>query len=199
ASQSVRYFRRRLRAACLRQRRFHRRDERVRVALTQAAAETQTESQSRCAVADAAVDASRRDASRRVASRRKDGLSRAPLALKTEIRGRSVLRPDLRVHARELVCDGLLVDRRGDFLVTCLSNKRGETGLELVERPADGIVDAFVFHLSVSVIAGHADVVVGVFVEAVDADDAFARVRAGGRDVKREPLVVAAETMAVLD
>ena len=102
----------------------------------------------------------------------------APLArrmheLRPRLRPRVLRRLVFRVFPvsmAELIGDRLLVDPLGDFLVSGLFDHHRKPRLELLQSPADGVFYAFVFHLvSRAFAAGGADVIMRVFVEAIEA------------------------------
>src|SRR5438874_13357967 len=99
-----------------------------------------------------------------------------------------------------MIGNRLLVDPLGDFLVSGLFDHRGKPSLELLQSPADGVFHAFVFHLVNGMVAGCADVIVRVFVKAIEAQNSFSLVLWGGRrDVESQPFIAAAEALSVSD
>src|ERR1041384_1492428 len=113
----------------------------------------------------------------------------------------SILRNDLPLQPRELIGNFSLVDLCCNFRVSGLSDHGRKSALELIQGPADRIVDAFVFHLaSRAFTARSAHVIMRVFVKAVEAENSFAFTsRIGGRDVERQAFVAAAEAFSMRD
>ena len=76
-----------------------------------------------------------------------------------------------------MISDRLLVDPLGDFLVSGLFDHRGKPRPELLQSPADGVFYAFVLHLvSRAFAAGGADMIMRVFVKAIEAQNSFSLV-----------------------
>src|SRR4029450_3747411 len=85
--------------------------------------------------------------------------------------------------------------------VSGLFDHRGKPRLELLQSPADGVFYAFVLHLvSRAFAAGGANVIMRVFVEAIEAQNSFSLVlRAGGRDIESQPFIAPTEALSVSD
>ena len=95
--------------------------------------------------------------------------------------------------------DRLLVDPPGDFLVSRLFDHRGKPGLELLQSPADGVFYAFVHLVSRAFAAGGADMIMRVFVEAIEAQNSFSLLWASCCDIESQPFIAAAEALSVSD
>src|SRR5438445_13691249 len=90
-----------------------------------------------------------------------------------------------------MIGNRLLIDPLGDFLVSGFFNHRGEPSLKLRQSPADGVFHAFLFHFMNRIqTAGRADVIMRVFVKAIEAKNSFSLVLwARCRHVAREPFI----------
>src|SRR6266481_2813583 len=99
-----------------------------------------------------------------------------------------------------MISDFLLVDFLGDFLVSGLFDHRGKPRLELLQSPADGVFYAFVPHLvSRAFAAGGANVIMRVFVEAIEAQNSFSLLWASRCNIESQPFIAAAEALPVSD
>src|SRR6516225_2915159 len=100
-----------------------------------------------------------------------------------------------------MIGNRLLVDALGDFLVSGLFDHRWKPRLELLQSPADGVFYTFVLHLvSRAFAAGGANVIMRVFVEAIEAQNSFSLILlAGSRDVESQPFIAAAKSLSVSD
>src|SRR4029453_16406433 len=91
-----------------------------------------------------------------------------------------------------MISNRLLVDPLGDFLVSGLFDHRREPSLELLQSPADRVFHAFVLHVVNGLFARGADVVMRVFVKAIEAQNSFSLVlRASRFDMERQPFIPA--------
>src|SRR5919109_446769 len=99
-----------------------------------------------------------------------------------------------------MIGNRLLVNPRGDFLVSGWFDHRGKPSLELLQSPADRVFDAFFFHVVNLMFAGGTDVIMRVFVKAIEAQNSFSLILwPGGRDVESQPFIAAAKALAVSD